>query len=112
MKLILFATDTCKEATQSMNKIGDFLYEKRVAFQIDKYRMTLKAGDVLMVFASATSNHSELYQRHPFDYYILTGEAKWDFDFSGWRKKCISRTRFGSKQILDEEELLKIILEE
>lgn len=110
MKLILFATNACREAVQSMSEIGDLLYEKRVAFQIDKYRRTMKAGNALMVFASATSNHSELYQRHPFDYYIFMGEAKWDF--SGWHKKCISRTKHGSKQIRDEEELLKIVIGE
>lgn len=109
MTKILFATDALKESIQLREEICDLLNEKGIDFQIDKYRMTLKAGDVLMVFASATSNHSELYQRHPFDYYILIGEAKWDFDFSGWRKKCISRTKHGSKQIRGEEELLKIV---
>lgn len=109
MTKILFASDTLKESIQWREQICDLLHEKGVDFQIDKYRMTLKAGNVLMVFASATSNHSELYQRYPFDYYIFMGGAKWDW--SGWHKKCISRTRLGSKQILDEEELLKIILE-
>lgn len=108
MTKILLASDTLKESIQWREQICDLLHEKGIDFQIDKYRMTLKAGDALMVFASATSNHSELYQRHPFDYYILTGEAKWDF--SGWHKKCISRTRLGSKQIRDEEELLEIVI--
>ena len=110
MTRILFASDTLKESIQWMEQICDLLYGNGLDFQIDKYRRTMKVGNVLMVFASATSNHSELYQRHPFDYYTFTGEAKWDF--SGCHKKCISRTKHGSKQIRDEEELLKIVTRE
>lgn len=108
MKLILYATDTCKESVQSINEIGDFLYERGIKFQIDKRRMTLKTDNVLVVFVPETFRHSGLYQRHPFDYYILTGKAK--YDCSGWQKKCISRTKHGSKQIRDEEELLEIVI--
>ena len=107
MTKILFASDTLKEAIQQMEQICDLLHGNALDFQIDKYRRTLKAGTALMVFASATSNHSELYQRHPFDCYIFMGEAKWDW--SGWHKRCISRIKHGSKQIKDEEELLKIV---
>lgn len=107
MKRILFATDTYKEAINFMRDIADILNKAEIRFYTDKNRMTIKTEDALIVFVPQTSNHSGLYQRYPFDYYILTGDAYF-FD-SGWHKECISRTKIGAKPIESKEELIMVL---
>lgn len=107
MKRILFATDTYKEAIYFMRDIGDALDVAEIRFSADKYRMEIKAEDALIVFVPQTSNHSGLYQRYPFDYYILTGDAYF-FD-SGWHDFCISRIKIGAKPIESREELIMVL---
>lgn len=107
MKRILFVTDTYKEAINFMRDIADTLNKAEIHFSADKNRMTIKTEDALIVFVPQTSNHSGLYQRHPFDYYILTGDAY--FFGSGWHDFCISRIKIGAKSIESKEELIMVL---
>ena len=90
-----------------MRDIADILNKAEIRFYADKNRMTIKTEDALIVFVPQTSDHSGLYQRYPFDYYILTGDAYF-FD-SGWHKECISRTKIGAKPIESKEELIMVL---
>lgn len=110
MKNVLFATDTCKEAIMFMEELGNMLCEKQIPFDFDKHRMTIKTNDFLIVFVPKTSSHSGLFQRHPFDYYIFTGYARWEEH--GFHKLCISRTKIGAKEIDDMDELIRLLSEE
>ena len=106
MKRILFATDTYKEAINFMRDMADTLNKAEIHFLADKNRMTIKTEGSLLVFVPQTSNHSGLFQRHPFDYYILTGTAYFD---SGWHDFCISRIKIGAKPIESREELIMVL---
>lgn len=110
MKNILFATDTYKEAIMFMEELGNMLYKKQIQFDFDKYRMTIKTSDFLIVFVPETSNHSGLFQRHPFDYYIFTGYARWEEH--GFHKFCISRIKIGAQEIDGMGELIRLLSEE
>ena len=54
-----------------------------------------------------TSEHYGLYQRHPFDYHILTGDAM--FDGNGFHDFCISKTKIKSEQIERWDKLIKVM---
>ena len=110
MKRILVATDTCKEAVMFMEDIGKILYEKQIPFDFDKHRMIIKANDSMIVFVQETSGNMRLYQVHPFDYYMFFGDANWES--TDWHKKCISRTKIGSKRLDEWDELIEAIAEE
>ena len=75
MKRILVATDTYKETIMFMEDIGKILYEKQIPFDFDKHGMIIKANDSMIVFVPETSGNMGLYQVHPFDYYMLFGDA-------------------------------------
>lgn len=110
MKLILFATDTCKEAIIFMEELGNMLYEKQISFEYNKYSMKIKTEYGIVVFVAQTSKYMVLYQYHPFDYYIFTGDAK--YDWTVWRNWCLRRTKSGAKEIIEKDELFKLLTEE
>lgn len=110
MKEILFAADTFKECNQFLNGLANDLFEKGIHFDIDKYKMSIKTEFAHLVCVPKTSGRSGLYQRHPFDYRILTGDAM--IGIGGFHDFCISRTRIGAKPIEYWDELIKLMIGE
>lgn len=109
MKRILVATDTYKEAIMFMEDIGKMLYEQKIPFDFDRYKMVIKSNDTMIVFVPATSGHMGLYQVHPFDYYMFFGDAYFS---TNWRKKCVSRIKIGAKRIEGLDELIEVMVSE
>ena len=107
MKRILVATDTYKETIMFMEDIGKILYEKQIPFDFDKHGMIIKANDSMIVSVPETSGNMGLYQVHPFDYYMLFGDANWES--TDWHKECISRTKIGAIQIDGWDELIEVV---
>ena len=107
MNRVLVATDTCKEAIMFMEDIGKILYEKKIPFEFDKYKMIIKSNDSMIVFVPEPSGHSRIYQVRPFDYYMFFGDSNWES--TDWHKECISRTKIGAIQIDGWDELIKVI---
>lgn len=107
MKEILFAADTIRECNEFMNNFINVLLKKGIRFDIDKYKMSINTEFAHLVCVSKTSGHSGLYQRHPFDYHILTGDAMFDGD--EFHDFCIARTKIGAKPIEYRDELIELM---
>ena len=107
MKEILFAANTFRECNQFLNDLANDLFERGIHFDIDKYKMSIKTEFAHLVCVPKTSGHSGLYQRHPFDYHLLTGDAMFDSD--GFHDFCIARTKIGAKPIEYRDELIELM---
>ena len=110
MKQILFEADTFKECNQFLNDLANDLFDRGILFDIDKRTMSIKIENAYLVFVPETSNHFGLFQRHPFDYYIFTGHARWKEH--GFHKLFILRTKMEAKEIRDMDELIRLLSEE
>ena len=110
MKRILFAADTFKECNQFLNDLANDLFERGIIFDIDKRTMSLKTESAYLICVPGTSNHSGVFQRQPFDYYIFVGCAKWKGH--EFHKLCMSRMKLGAKEIQNMDELVQLICEE